>query len=293
MMSSLRTRLQPKGLYVLGLIYLILCPTHSEASDAKSPQIEVTYLGNEGFLIAAGETRVLVDALFGEGLDGYPVVPAGPRKQLEAATGPFAGVDLVLATHYHGDHFNAEAAAEHLRNNPGARFVSTHQAIDKLKGLSGFAQIADRVQGFWPAEGSRETITHGDVTVTVLNLHHGRGRRPEVQNLGLLIDVGGLRLFHVGDTEVSLDDVRPYDLGAADIDVFFAPTWFFTNDRFSHIFDVVDAPIRVVMHIAAPGAPASWFGDDGSRPKRLERIRKADPKAIIFEAMETRRLPTP
>ena len=56
--------------------------------------VELTYLGNEGFLIAAGETRVLVDALYGEGLRGYPVVPPAERRRLEeAATKTFRSTE--------------------------------------------------------------------------------------------------------------------------------------------------------------------------------------------------------
>ena len=53
------------------------------------------------------------------------------------------------------DHFNAEAVAKHLRNNPEARFVSTRQAVEKLRRVDDFDEFRDRVSGFWPAEGTR------------------------------------------------------------------------------------------------------------------------------------------
>ncbi|MEM7354638.1 MAG: MBL fold metallo-hydrolase [Acidobacteriota bacterium] len=275
-------------------LLLAAVPTVLGAEAPRPNQVEVTYLGNEGFLLAKGETRVLIDALFGDGIEGYPVVPPAPRRQLEAATGPYAEVDLVLATHYHDDHFNAEAVAQHLRKNPEARFVSTRQAVNRIRRIAGFDQLASRVQGFWPDEGQRAVVEHAGIRVEILNLHHGRGRKPEIQNLGFLIDLGGLRFFHVGDTEVGLDDIRPYDLGKADIDVFFAPSWFFTYDSFAPVLEAIDADTRIVMHLAEPSAPARWFGPDGNRPKRIERIRRQDPQAILFEPLESRQFaPTP
>lgn len=255
---------------------------------AATAEVEVTYLGNEGFLLAAGETKVLIDALYGDGLAGYAVVPDEPRRQLEAAAGRFAGVDLVLASHYHGDHFDAVAVARHLTNNPGARFVSTHQAVDRLRRVEGFVDIADRVEGHWPAEGTTAAIEHAGVKVTILNLHHGRGRQPPVQNLGLLLDLGGLRLLHVGDTEVTTGDVSAYALGDAGIDVLFAPGWFFGYKQWKPLLAEIDPASTVVMHLAEASAPASYFGPAGSRAKRIERILEVDPDAIIFESMETR-----
>ena len=283
----------PCLLFTLLLSSTSLVAEETQAAAAKAPTVttptvEVTYLGNEGFLITAGERKLLIDALFGDGIDGYPVVPPGPRRQLEAATGAFAAVDLVLATHDHDDHFNARAVARHLHANPRARFISTHQAVERLRQLPDFDPLADRAEGYWPAENARVTVTHGDIEVTILNLHHGRGRRPEVQNLGLLIDLGGVRLLHVGDTEVSPVDIRPYRLRDEAIDVLFAPSWFFDSPRFRQVIDEIGAGARIAMHLAEESAPASWFGPSGSREKRIAEIRKADPEAVLFEAMETR-----
>ncbi len=271
---------------VLGLA---LTGVSGAAETQARAGVEVTYLANEGFLIAAGDARVLVDALFGDGLAGYETVPAATRRELEAASGSFAGVDLVLASHHHGDHFDPRAVARHLENNPGARFVSTRQAVERLRRVAGFERFADRVEGHWPAEGETAAVEHAGIRVTVLNLHHGRDRRPPVQNLGFLIEIGGLRLLHVGDTEVTVEDVRPYALGDAGVDVFFAPAWTFTYDVWRPVLAEVGARARVVMHLAAEGAPAGTFGPDGTRAKRLERIRAADPDAIVLETLETRR----
>ena len=229
-----------------------------------------------------------MDALFGDGLAGYPVVPPTPRRELEAGTNRFASVDLVLASHHHGDHFDPHAVARHLTHNRDARFVSTRQAVDRLRQLENFTDFADRVQGYWPAEGERAKVELADVTVTILNLHHGRGRRPAVQNLGFLIDLNGTRLLHVGDTEVTVDDIRAYGLGDADIDVLFAPGWFFGYKQWKPLLAEINAATTIVMHLAEPSAPPSYFGPAGSRAKRIERILEVAPEALILEPMETR-----
>lgn len=283
-------------LHILLVVALLAgsgAPSPAQTPSPTPSGVRITYLANEGFLITSGETKVLIDALFGSGIEGYPVVPAAMREQLEAATGLFAGVDLVLTTHFHRDHFDPQSVARHLRSNPGARYISTHQAVDRLRQLPGFKDLERRVTGHWPAEGQRAVIEYEGLRVTLLNLHHGRGRNPPVQNLGFLIELGGLRLLHVGDTEVTLNDVRPYALGDAGIDVFFVPAWYFTYSQWQPLLTEVDASVRVIMHLAEPGAPASFFGPEGSRAKRLERILAADPDAIVLGAGETYSAQTP
>ena len=44
-------------------------------------------------LLAGGDDRVLIDALFGSGIPGYPAVEPGLRSRLERGEGLGAGVD--------------------------------------------------------------------------------------------------------------------------------------------------------------------------------------------------------
>src|SRR5512147_2776523 len=54
----------------------------------------ITYVANSGFLIWAGEKKVLVDALF-DNDHGHPGAPTLVRD----GKAPFDDIDLVLATH--------------------------------------------------------------------------------------------------------------------------------------------------------------------------------------------------
>ncbi len=182
-------------------------------------------------MIVAGGRTVVVDALFREGVVNYARTSAPIRESLEEATGAFSDLDLVLATHHHADHFDAEAVLRHLRSNPEARFVSTLQAVSLLEaaetpagGGAGSESVMPRVTGAWPAEGDREAVAAGRIGVDLLNLHHGR-RGEEVQNLGLLLDIDGFKVLHVGDTQATVEEVAVYGLGGEAVDVAFIPYW--------------------------------------------------------------------
>ena len=150
--------------------------------------VEVTYLANEGFLLAGNDRGVLIDALFDAGVGGYPRVPKELRRQLEESTGPFQGVRLILASHYHADHFAAGPVARALKNNTAAILISTEQAAERVRELiPETSTVAARVIGLFPPDGKRQAMTVAGIRVVAFNLHHGR-ERPEIQNLGFLVE---------------------------------------------------------------------------------------------------------
>ncbi len=251
----------------------------SQASSAGTGALEVTYLANEGFMIASGGRKVLIDALFGEGLKGYAVVSPARRELLEKARDPFADVDAVFATHFHGDHFNAEPMLAHLTNNPQAFFFSTPQAADKLRATGKFDAIKTRVVAALPKEGERIHTGHRGIGVQLLNIHHGRTR--PVENLGFLIELAGKRILHIGDSEAEPAVFQKYELSKARIDVAFLPTWYFENDDWKRaVREQIQPRHIVVMH--APPATASNRLRDSDFQKKWASIKAEFPNAVFL-----------
>lgn len=238
--------------------------------------MEITYLANEGFLIAAGERKVLIDALF-PGIDGYPRLDGQLRIDLEAGKPPFDGIDLVLATHHHDDHFGATEAARFLAAHP-AVFLSTRQAVERLRAVGG-NDLPDTV---FPSSGEAASVGAAGIRVETLDLHHGRYRKPPVENLGFLVEIDGFKILHIGDTEATLEDLRPLGLAELGIDVALLPVWYLTERQWQGVVAEEIQPARIVaMHLAEPGAPASWFGSAGGFEERVKRIEVAWPDAWI------------
>lgn len=267
---------------VAALVLLAAVP--SPAGEAGG--VTVTYLANEGFLIEAGETRVLVDALFGDGLRGYPVVPAALREELENARGRFADVDLILASHEHGDHFDARAVARHLRASPRTVFLSTEEAVADLRRELGDAAAKLELVAAAPGPGRRAGLELPGISVEVLDLHHGR---LPVDNLGLVLRLGGLAVLHAGDTDATAADLEPYRELLAGVDVALVPSWLLAQAAWREI-----GRHLVVMHLAAPDAPASWFGPSGSLAAAVAEIHAGLPEAWVpLEPLASRRYAPP
>ena len=187
----------------------------------------LTYLGCEGVLVRAEQGTVLIDGLFGPEAAPFAMAPGEALDALRHARPPFAGVDVLIATHYHGDHFNADAVADHLRAHRRSRFVSTPQAVGRLIDVVGPAFV-DRVQAVPALEGSRETIVVNGVEIGCFGLSHGRVNYADVENMGVVVRLGGRTVLHLGDGIIDEKALRGAGVLDEIIDVGVLPFWFLT-----------------------------------------------------------------
>ncbi len=231
-------------------------------------------------MIAGAGRKILIDALFGEGLDGYAVVSPAQRALLEQAREPFADVDAVFATHFHDDHFNATSVLAHLMSNPQAFFFSTPQAADKLKATGKFDAVKTRVVATLPKEGERFHSGHRGLHAQLLNIHHGR-KRP-VENLGFIVEIGGKRILHIGDSEAEAAVFQKYEVAKDRIDVAFLPFWYFLDDDWKRaVREQIQPRHIVVMHIETDSLLNRVRNGDWQ--KKWARIKAEFPNAVYFE----------
>ena len=248
--------------------------------------LEVHYLANEGFLIEGGGKRVLVDGLFGDGILGYPVVPSELRFELETGVGKWGDIQVVLATHHHGDHFDPGAVARFLEANRAAVFVSTPQAVRRLTaglttGDSERTELLTRVHGILPVEGAVEHLEISGIAIDLLNLHHGR-RSPPVENLGLAVTLGDTRFLHFGDTEAKTEDFEPYLELLRGTDLAVLPFWFLSSEwRADMVRELIRPRWIVVSHMPTPNAAPSHFARWQSFENLIRVIETAFPKARL------------
>ena len=175
------------------------CPT---AAAQSGPAVE--YLANEGVLVTGGDIAVVIDGLFGEGLPEYPVVPAAMRDSLEGGIGRFGDIDLVLVTHRHDDHFDPAAVTRHLDANPETVLVAPGDVVaafppDRLE------RYGERVQALDLPPGSHVRLDMGGFAVEALGLAHA-----EIGHVGYRIELPGLTVLHLGDSEPAPGDLAAF-----------------------------------------------------------------------------------
>jgi L-ascorbate metabolism protein UlaG (beta-lactamase superfamily) len=182
-----------------------------------SPAAKVMYIANEGYLIQVGDKKILIDAMFNDETINYAHVPdSGTLASLEKAHPPFDKIDLVLVTHSHRDHFAAEPVLRHLANNPDAVLLAPPQAIALLREHEPeLEKFGSRIKELNMELHHSTEMTLGGIRVEAHRLRHSaymvkdeetgesRNRHEGVENLAYLVEIDGVRLFHIGDAVLS------------------------------------------------------------------------------------------
>jgi len=236
-------------------------------------QVTITYLGNEGVMITDKEKSVLVDTLFRGANFGYAGVQPSELEKLETAQAPYDRIDLVLVTHVHPDHFNAESVVRHLEHNKTAVLVTSEQVAEKVRKAAGDSSaLLPRIKVHTPAEGGRETVEANGIKIDVLRLSHGSGRFAGVDDLGFIIHVGGKRILHVGDAQVDAPSFKPLEAFAKGVDVACLPNWIVESPKGARLVREVLKPKKlIVFHIMPRDA------------KRVVQTVKSNfPDAVLF-----------
>ncbi len=208
---------------------------------------EVRYVANSGMLVSMAGRRFLIDAPIRDGIAPYAVSPAGERAQLEAARAPYDRIDAILITHWHEDHFSADAVAAHLRNSPATVLISSPEVLDRVR-RSAPGLPASRLRASLPDPGSSERIDDFGVPVYVLRIRHNPTRRLPEQHVGFLIGSEN-SVLHVGDADPAIDNFALLK-SLPRVDVALLPFWYLTADATRLVVTNAVQPRRIVaMHV--------------------------------------------
>jgi L-ascorbate 6-phosphate lactonase len=151
--------------------------------------VSLTWLGQSGFLLETGRSRLLID----------PWLSPNPRRLIDvpALVDVADRVDAVLVTHEHPDHLDLPFLRALGAASPRASVVLPGE----------IAGIADGIAGVRPVHPG-DRIGLADVTVEVVPAWHavsadqgysdGGGRF-----VGYLVTLGGYAVYHAGDTIVT------------------------------------------------------------------------------------------
>ncbi len=198
--------------------------------DLNGKEVQITYVGNSGFLINIGDKKILIDALF-KGFRGQYNLPQKVQDKLTLAQAPFDDVDLILVTHAHGDHINPDMVRQHLKNNSKAIFVSTQQMV---KALNGFT---DRCIAFNPTKEKSERKVINGIRIETFYLPHGTNSK--IINIGFLVSVNGVTFFQTGDADFeqfTFDQFRALRLLEGKIDLLLIQHYYLRGDLLNDKF---------------------------------------------------------
>jgi L-ascorbate metabolism protein UlaG (beta-lactamase superfamily) len=172
--------------------------------------MEIRFLGHAAFTLAHDGTTVLID----------PFLTGNPKA---AVTADEVSADVILLSHGHGDHLGDAIA---IAKRTGAPIV----AIVELAG-----ELAEEgVQTFDPNIGGTITFDWGSVRLTPAWHTSTTPKGTVAIPTGLVVEIGGRRIYHLGDTALFGDLVLPKRRDP--IDVALMPIGgHYTMDRFDAV----------------------------------------------------------
>lgn len=247
------------------MLMAVLAAVSSRAEGPKAP-LTLQPLANAGALVACGGKAVLVDALFDKPNPEYRAPGSDVLDKMTKGEPPFDGVDLVLATHNHSDHFDPALAVRYLEARPGAAAVVPADAIPAMRAAStDWEKIASRVVALDLKLGEKASRVVNGIPVTAFRTLHGQNETP--MNLMYLFDVGGRRIFHEGDSNASPKEWWCFGLGGEPIDLALVHFWMpAVPDQAGFLRDVL-----VPAHIALTHLPIKE--EDGEWSVRVEQVK--------------------
>lgn len=145
----------------------VLPNTHFSSED-DPPNLQITYLGNEGVMISSGKARILIDALHGP-FGEYIGPPTDQVRAMQKGLPPYNGSEILLVTHRHKDHFSSRLMALHLENNKSAVLVCPQEVATAVRKRLGHSrEITSQIKGVTIASAQRLTLTVKEVRIEVL-----------------------------------------------------------------------------------------------------------------------------
>ena len=149
-------------------------------------RLELTWLGQAGFLVETDATRLLIDPWVSPA-DGRLIEQ--PPLELVAD-----GIDFVLVTHEHLDHLDLAFLSRLAERSPGARLVLPEPIADQAEGVLDVTTVRPG-----------DAIDVGDVRVEVVPAWHGVLSADAYTDgdgrfVGYLLHAAGQVVYHAGDT---------------------------------------------------------------------------------------------
>ena len=280
---------------------MILFSSHlgyTQTKKTNEKNVEITYIANEGFLINVGEKSILIDAIFGDKEYGFCNIPDSAQlSAMMEAKEQFANIDLIAVTHGHIDHFYAPFVIDHLTNNKNGKFISCEQAIGELAKNDNYKEFKTQIIEITPDSLTHQDTVVNGIDVRVFRLIHGPyfiedpetgekiNRHQNIQNLGFLFNINGVKIFHSGDSHPScVSDYENFRLDKENIDIVFLGRGFMWSadcEGIDIIRDYINPKHIILMHIHHN--QNKYFIDVS------EEVKDEFPSVMVFEKqMETK-----
>lgn len=236
-------------------------------------EVEVTYIANDGVMIAAGDKKVMIDAVnVWSNLQGW-IRPTSPQLlAIENGNPPYDDIDVIMITHAHSDHYAISAVQNYLSDHPNTKLIATPQVLAAFSAFS--SQIVDLTT---LTQFNRETVIVNDIEIDVLFIKHfnqfGNNFCETTENFGYVVHMENKTFMHLGDVDLDESGLDQMNLLADSITVAMIPTFgdLISQAHKNALIDHVNPQNIIALHFLISQMPTS-----------VSQVNSLYPNAIKF-----------
>ena len=167
-------------------------------TNPKQEMVAVWYIGQMGIIAKANNVTVCLDPVlndlcYPDGASRRNYEPPFDGSQLE-------GIDYVICSHNHADHLNLKTLLPLSQANPKAKFIVPAPETTVL--IEG-GMSKEAIIGAKQKEAVNLTETVRIYPIAAAHETYVKDENGNQKNLGYVLDLGGVRLYHAGDTVVT------------------------------------------------------------------------------------------
>ena len=239
---------------------------------------QITYVGNMGVLIENETLGILIDGLHKKYKAAYQYPPERLVTTLIGKEHPYQPpIQLLLNTHIHKDHFDAELVLEFLKENPEAKLLGPAQTAEALVDLGTAQHLDTSVYEVKTIDYTIQEYTLHDVQIKAFFIDHANpARHSATKNVGFLIKLDGKNILHLGDAAMDASIFSQLNLKTEAIDLAIIPDWLAMSRSGANIIKTyIAAKQLLITHISPLNANQS-----------RQAVQQFFPDAIFFTELE-------
>lgn len=210
----------------------------------------VTYIANSGFMVQIGDTKMLFDGIFQNGMDMYLEPDQNTKELIRLAQAPFDDVKLVFVSNYHADHFDPYLTTQFLLHNKEAKLICPQQVINRLMiFVADYPKIKNQIIESTPISNQYDRFVSNGIEIISCNIKHCIPDYETLENIAYIVNVEGIKVFHTGDSSPeTLNDLRGIRLADLKIDIAFLNDYYGLNKGAKKTNELVGSRYNVLMH---------------------------------------------
>ena len=220
-------------------------------SQVAMTDVTITRLANDGVILDDGETRIMIDGFVVESYALYGGLPPLMAQEFATATGIFENIDMAFVSHKHHDHNQPEFTCKFLRASDDTRLITSVQVIELVRERCRvLVTSTSQVATIDPERELPITLPVGTAKVTIVPLSHGTGKYAKIENWGHVVEMGGVRVLHIGDAAMDPTDFEAAAAELANLDAAIIPLWYFQPGPGMEVVErFMNAPNKLAVQI--------------------------------------------